>query len=265
MSSFWLISIFTLFLVGCSDSPEIKKQGDSFKIKLTPAKLLNLDHRKWYVGKIGRDVVSKGLRIHYRLPQFRQPELKELLREGFLDSLLIRLKKRTYSESVTLDTFYISLGRKRSDMESDYLITQLKEINLLLVYSAASVERLARLMCPAMKHRYFLDDYEIGGPMGKGAVFVVNAKSAYSDYMSKIEPFDGSRHVINGGKSLIGTYYLEMAFYDSIKRKRVGNFLPSSESFRILDEEVVDIPFCDDPKNSDKSMNDNVRSFKFGR
>lgn len=264
MNFFWWIS-FSLLLLSCSDSSEIKKQGDAFQVKILPAELINLDHRKWYVGKIGRDVVSKGMRLHYRLPQFDHIELKSLLKAGFLDSLLIRLKRRTYSESVTLDTFYVNLGRKRSDMESDYMITQLREVNLLLMYSAASVERLARLMCPAMKHRFYIDEYEKGAPLAKAANYLIDAKTGYTDYMSKIRTFNGGRHVISGGNSLIGTYYLEMAFYDSVKRKRVGNFQPASDTFKITDEERIDIPFCDDPKNSDKSINDGVRSFQFGR
>lgn len=226
---------------------------------------MNLDHKKWYVGKIGRDVVSKGMRVQYRLPNFDQVELKELLKSGYLDSLLLRLKKRTYSESITLDTFYIPLGRRRSDRENDFIVSQLREINLQLTYAAASVDRLARLMCPALKHRLLIDDYDTGSPMAKSANYIIDKDSGYSDFMSKIRQFEGSRHLINAGKSMIGTYYLEMAFYDSIKHKRVGNFLPASEVFKIANEELIDIPFCDDPKNSDKSTNDDVRSFKFGR
>jgi hypothetical protein len=263
LNFFWLISL--ILLVSCSDSSTITKQGDTFKIKVVPAEVLNLDHKKWYVGKIGRDIVSKGMRVQYRLPQFDQVELKELLKAGYFDSVLLRLKKRTYAESITLDTFYIPFGRRRSDRENDFIISQLRDINLHLTYSASSVDRLARLMCPALKHRFLIDDYGIDSPLVKEANYIISKGSGYTDFMSKIRQFSGGKHKINAGKSMIGTFYLEMAFYDSVKRKRFGNFLPASEVFKVADEERVEIPFCDDPNNANKGTNDNVRSFKFGQ
>lgn len=226
---------------------------------------MNLDHKKWHVGKIGRDIVSKGMKVQYRLPQFDQVELKQLLGSGYLDAILIRLKRRTYSESETLDTFYLQLGRRRSDSENDFLISQVREINLHLAYAASSVDRLARLMCPALNHRLLIEDFDTEPPLTKSASYRISVESGYSNFVSNIRQFEGGRHLINAGKSFIGAYYLEIAFYDTIKRRIVGDFIPASEVFRISNEELIDIPFCDDTKNSNNSKVQDVRSFKFGR
>lgn len=252
-------------MFSCSNDPEITKKENGFQIKYPPIKVQNVEHKKWFVGEKFRDVVSKGIRIHYKLPQFNHSELKELLSGGYIDSLLLRLKKKTYSESETLDTFYINLGRRSGGNDAEYMVTQLREVNLYLVYSAASVERLTRLICPAMKHRFLIEDIEVDDSRFSQANYLVSEQSSYSDHMSKIRMFAGAKHNISGGKSLIGSYYLEGAFYHSLSRRIVGNFLPVSEIVKISDEEMVNIPFCNDPKNWDKTKDDDVRSFKFGR
>ena len=260
-----IIFLSLSLLFSCSDKPEIKSIDGIFEVKLPAATIGNIETKDWHVGERGKDIVSKGFRFQIKLPQFDHAELQEMLKAGFLDSLAVKLKRRTYSESKTLDTFILPLGRQIPGTAASYIISQLREINLIINYSAASSNRLTNLMCPAMKHRFLLTDYEVNDPMSKINHYVFGKKDAKSDFMSNIRAFNGAKHTINGGRSLIGSYYLEIAFYDSLKRKRVGNFLPSSELLKITGEERIQIPSCDDPKNRDKTQNSGVRSFKFGQ
>lgn len=247
----------------CQKRIEVLSGSNSKVLNLPNVEIKETRHFPWRAGPLGRQVVSKGIVASFRLPQFEQSDLKEIVKENVSDSWLVRVKKKTYSTTTTLDQFTLNLAKKSSTRNKHFLITQLPEIKLWFLYEAASVSRLSKLACPPLGHRYLIDEFEKVDSKSSRAQLRIKS-SGEKDYLSKVGIYQPQSHKIDSGKNLVGEFWLEVALYHTGRRERMTDFHRISDRLKITKEIVVDLSNCNSLENKNKIQDEKVMEFQFG-
>jgi hypothetical protein len=113
---------------------------------------------------------------------------------------------------------------------------------LKVFYAAAfASERFRALKCPALGHNKKLASFEIAGvneefSLGLGQTIPYNEKS----HLVELTP-----SAFNGGNSLIGEYFLEIAAYDSKNKMIHSAFKRIPMHIAVTREESVRVKSCD--------------------
>ena len=70
---------------------------------------------------------------------------------------------------------------------------------------------------------------------------------------------------VNAGMSMTGNFIFELAFFNSVRKNRIGPFMPFKEQVVIPQEDQVDVRSCAGFKPKGLPTDSQYREFKFGR
>ena len=115
-------------------------------------------------------------------------------------------------------------------------------IALRVYYAAAyASERFRSFYCPAFGHNKKISSLDIEDSNEEFSLDV-NSQLSFSEKPQLVELSPSS---FNGGNSLIGEYYLELALYDSKNKVIHSAFTRVPGSVLIRAEETIPIPSCE--------------------
>jgi hypothetical protein len=266
VQTFLFLFIF-LSSVGCSDNSEYfpGRQG-SFVVKSEDLEITKVKVIKWRVGPLRRQVVSKGFIIKFDVPVLSKSNLKKMTKNSSIDSWLLTIMKKSDRGTSTIGRSYIPIKMAGIRKGSDERYNRLKQAIVKIKYAAASISsRFEKFMCPAFDHRFIIDSPEVEERGSREYNF---SSSPIDNHriVGKIEPMGLGGFEINGGKSLEGEYYIEVALYSSKDKTRRSNFVRYNEIVKIANQNVVRLKGCASFKIPIREdLRDGVNDFKFGK
>ena len=259
--------IFLLvLLVSCTKYSTYEKKS-SGSIYITPSefKINEAEDVKWKVGRKKDQLLSKGINVKFTFPLLEKDHLRELLELHDVNAWIIKIVKLGFSRARPIGYMYVPLSVPTPQRKYSY--KQIKTGTFSIVYAAASIStRFEKFPCPAFDHRLIIEDFEIKDKKTFGEKVISVTPTQQGKINAKISKFSYSTYKINGGTSIKGDYGVEIALFDSIKKRRKSNFVNFPQVVRVLSEKKKSITGCAGYKIPDRPRESGgVKAFKFGQ
>ena len=238
-----LFVVFGAFF-GCQKYSEYRETPQGGVI-ITPEGIQIKDVKiiRWKVGKSRKKEISKGIKFHFTLPLVKKEYLENLLKID-IDSWIVKVARERIITSENLDYFTIPLlvPQKRVFGKSGLKPMKSGRINIFYASSFVSPEDFS-YVCPKLGHRKIIRELDVKQTKSIErhiAVSIINEsslriKSRYMGYESE---------KINGGKSLQGDYFIELALYSQKKQKIMSNWFRIDEKIVIGTEKEIALEGC---------------------
>ncbi|MCP4914332.1 MAG: hypothetical protein GY909_14560 [Oligoflexia bacterium] len=258
-----LILLLLLFTFSCEKKSELTSRGSSYFVKVFDSNIEDFRTISWKVGAYGKQTISKGMQITVSLPVIKEEDLETLHKEKKVDSWLLKVTRMSSLRRETVGYFSVEfMSRKRGTPR----VRLVRKTGVGVFYSAASISmRLSKSLCPAFKHNKKIEDIELKGSFSEqmisltaGDIERINAKVPEVTY---------SPLSLNGGSSLKGRYYVDVALYNKESKIRYSSYLRAGKEIVIDKEESVFLKGCQgkEPVGGNNSSEDPVKNFKFKR
>ena len=249
--------LLNLLLIGCifNEESEVIDRNGYFYIVPKPSHIDAPSVSDWPVGPLGRVVISKGFLFRVNLPYIPTHYLRRLIDEHEIDSWIVNVRRKSYGSNKSLEHLYIPIVNEASlaiKGSSSYRMTQKKTFVLRIYYAdAAMSDRFEGLMCPALGHNLALKDADLLKRKSFQRFITIRSKIGVP-FNRKVLKYNISNNKINGGKSLLGEYSIEVALY-SFKKKRIfSNFYDLKNVIKVSVERPKAIKGCSNFKIPEK-------------
>ncbi len=250
--------------VSCTKRADFKRENNSSYVKIDNPEVNDVKHITWRVGKYGKQKVSRGFRMHFDLPILSDSAWKSLYVDETINGWLIRLRRKSNLRNEILGYYSIEMISPKPGSKSIYRIQGTKQSSLGINYAASSISsRLDQLPCPAFDHSLWLEDFEVvDSPVGQ-RMWVTNPVDEQR-MAPKVIPISYSAVTVNGGMSLIGDYYIDLALYNTATKRKKTAFLELANYVSVKEEEDRTVKGCENYVVPNKGDQDPVKKFKFG-
>lgn len=228
-----------LLSYSCTKYAPLSKDALGLKFSEVEMEVSHLNEIDWVVGK-GRDAkVSQSFVFIVNLPKADEEDLEHLTKLKGIDSWILRLIVQRRSEKQDLGSLYTlfkpkTVGRGQTGGPPT-------TVSLKVFYAASyASERFRSFHCPAFEHTRRITDMKISGENSK---FDISIDLAIP-YPEKSHLVELAPSAFNGGNSVVGEYFIEIAPYDSEKKIIHGAFKRIPRYVQIIAEEKVPLPSC---------------------
>jgi hypothetical protein len=257
---YFSLLIFT-FLLGCSDKSKLilinQKIAGIEKIETYIEDIKVVD---WKVGDFRASTLSKGFLLMVKLPHLANSDIEKIVNSTSVDSWVLRFHKRTEHGSRILGTTYVPFVREYTN--GGTRTNNQEGIYTNIFYSAAALSgRLENLKCPAMNHRKTIDRWTINKSDSPKSIII-----SYSNQLSENPAISGIMpEILNGDMSLVGEYFVEIAFYGSKSKILYSEFVQIGNTLVISSEKEVSVKSCDnfEVPSPDYEHKEKMKQFKF--
>lgn len=262
MKTLFLI-VSTLLFISCDKKSEVIYSGKRVIIKPVNAGIADIDIMKWKVGMMRNITISRGVQVTVNFPKIAKEHLRFLVDKYSIDSWVVKVKRRGMMRNETIGYLYVPIilpGQKNV-----MRINQLSTGSFKVFYAASAVSsRFSRLPCPAFKHDYLIEKVDIQRTKPLMTKLVVSPVEEQR-ILAKVEEFNYSNTVINGGKELRGEYYLEIAFYNKERKVKLSNWIELDGVAKVLRERSIPLKGCENFKIPPRGKDENLyKKFNFG-
>lgn len=200
----------------------------------------HLNEIEWNVGMKKEEKVSQSFTFIVDLPKIREDSAKFLVEQKSIDAWILRLIVNRGSESQDLGSLYTLLQPQRLGRGSSGDAP--KSVTFKVFYAAAyASERFRTFKCPAFSHDRKIKDMSISG-----------SNEEFSLPLGPSSPYNEKSHLVeltpsafNGGNSLVGNYFIEIATYDSKKKVIHSPFKRIPLHISVKSEERVRVASCE--------------------
>lgn len=231
--------LLLLTLISCTKYAEVNRDSVGTIISGINMEMYQLNEIEWFVGKKKEKKVTQSITFISSLPKLEEDDLKYLTETKGIDSWIVRLIVRKGGEERDLGSLY-TLFKPRLEGRG-VSAGAASSVTIKIYYAAAyASERFRSFRCPAFEHNKKITSMEIRGSEEPFELIIL-ASSPYKEKSQLIELTPSS---FNGGLSLIGEYFLEIAPYDSKRKLIHSSFKRLSMSISVKEEESVEIPSC---------------------
>jgi hypothetical protein len=234
-------ALFLTILLCTSCTKYAKVSADSMGIHIDQVDM-NISHTKeiqWRVGKRKEEIVSQSFIFVVDLPKIKQDDLDILLKQRGIDSWIVRLIMMKGSERHDLGSLY-TLFRPQK-ISRGVQTTASTSASIKVYYAAAyASERFRTMKCPPFNHNKRIDNMDVRGDHTPFSISIEGA-TAYQEKSQLIELTPSS---FNGGQSLIGEYFVEIAPYDSVNKMIYSAFKRIPRYIDIGSEDQIEIKSC---------------------
>ena len=224
-----------LLFCSCTKQSPLTKDAMGMRISDVQMPITGLNEIEWAVGKKKEVNVTQSITFVVDLPKVSEDDLEHLSTLKGIDAWIIRLIVNRGSERQDLGSLYARFKPKsvmRGQSTSSPTSVALK------IYFAAAYasERFRFFNCPAFDHSQKIKNMNIKGE-----------NSSFELAIGQISPYPEKSHLIeltpsafNGGNSLVGEYFIEIAPYDSVNKvihapfKRIPNYVEVSSETKEL-------------------------------
>ena len=240
-----VLSLFIFGVFGSCQKYSEYKETSQGGVTIIPEgiKIKDIKAVRWKVGPKYKKEVSKGIKFHFTLPLLKKEHLENLIKRD-VDSWIVKVDRERVASSKNLDYFTIPLvvAQKLIIGKSSFKPMKSGRINIFYASSFVSSDDSA-FICPKLGHRKVIKELDIKREKSLERninVSIVNEsslkiKSRYLGY----EP-----EKINGGRSLQGTYVIDIAFYSEKKQKLMSNWFRIDEKIVIGTEKEIVLEGC---------------------
>jgi hypothetical protein len=233
-----------LLCYSCSKKADFSKDAVGVHIHPVTMELSHLNEVEWFVGKNKEEKVSQSVTFIVDMPKVKQEALDFLTDQKGIDAWILRVIAVRGSETQDLGSLYALFKPKlRSRTAQGGVATS--SVTLKIFYAAAyASERFRSFRCPAFGHLKKVSSMAI---VGDNEEFTLSITQSVP-YNEKSQLVELTPSAFNGGHSLIGDYYLEVAAYDSKKKLIHSAFKRLPMSIKVGAEDMIRVPSCDGVK-----------------
>ena len=234
-------ALLLTILLACSCTKYSHLSKDAMGLKLTEVQMdiSHLNEIDWLVGKNKEAKVSQSLVFVVDMPKVDEDDLAYLHKHKGIDSWILRLIVQKGSERQDLGSLYTRFKSKSTTRGQGAGAPT--SVTIKIYYAAAyPSERFRFFHCPAFDHTKKISDMKISG---ENINFDLSVDLATS-YPEKSHLVELSPSSFNGGNSLVGEYFLEIAPYDSEKKLIHSSFKRIPRYVEVLAEERVPVKSC---------------------
>ena len=231
-------------MYSCAERAEYKILPGG-RILITPKEMniVDVDILSWRVGPGYQQTLSKGLRFKMSLPILQTKDLSHMITLGGINGWLLRVVRKDTFRSTSLGMMYVPLVSMKKS-RSVFSDSQTEEGFFDVYYAAASPsKRFEKFNCPAFGHDKIIDKVEektVIKVLGK----IVSGPVISKKVRGKVIEFGFRPALFNGGMSLEGKYYVELALYDYVNKIRRSDFIRYPEEIIVRKEQTKNIKGC---------------------
>lgn len=238
MKAFLILTLLLAF--SCTKYAEFSKDGVGTTIEPIKMEINRLNEIEWFVGKPKETHVTQSITFVVNMPEIRQDDLDYLTENKNVNAWILRLIVNRGSETQDLGSLYtpfrplkITRGNKSAGAATS--------VSLKIYYAAAyASERFRAFNCPAFGHNLKVDKMDIKGDPTTFSITIDQA----TPYHEKSHLVELAPSSFNGGHSLVGEYYVEIAPYDSKRRMILSSFKRLPQSVVVSREEKINVKSC---------------------
>jgi hypothetical protein len=205
---------------------------------------MNIPHTneiKWLVGKNKEVELTQSVVFVIEMPKLKKDDLHYLIEHKGINAWIVRLiaQKRGQGEQ-DLGSLYAPFRSRRTirGMEGKGAPGS---ITMKIFYAASyPSERFRAFKCPAFNHDKKISSIKAEGPNDSFEISVGQAVP----YQERSQLIDLNPSAFNGGNSLAGRYYIEIAPYDHEKKMIHAAFKRIPKYIEISQEESMAMKSC---------------------
>jgi hypothetical protein len=224
----------------CTKYADVSRDAIGIQIQPVNMEISHLNEIEWHVGQKKEETITQSFTFIVDMPKIRQDDLNYLAEHRNVDAWIMRLIVNRGSETQDLGSLYtlfnptkVARGAQGGAASS---------VTLKVFYAAAyASERFRSFKCPAFGHNKKVASMGISGE-----------NEDFSLTLGQVIPYNEKSHLVeltpsafNGGNSLIGEYYVEIAAYDSKKKMIHSSFKRIPMHVGVAREESVRVKSCD--------------------
>lgn len=228
-----ILSILLIFS-SCDETLDVGSSGGVHYGKKVYSEIERVINVPWKVGLKREARVSQGLRFFTSIPRFSKKAQETLASHYGVNSWIFRFTRVRRGKATKLRYFHLNFVN---------ITRNTKNISVSLFYQAAAVSKKFRFFhCPAFGHRFEISSHEVKERPQAGAkdLYVRSVEKI----RAKVTRFKFSPMVLPAGRSLLGDYYVDMAFYNSSSKQRFSNWHPINGIIRVSQENTKIISSC---------------------
>lgn len=229
-----------LLCFSCTKYAEVSRDSIGIQIHPVQMEISHLNEIEWKVGLKKEEEITQSFTFIVDMPEIKQGDLDYLAANRSVDAWILRLIVNRGSETQDLGSLYtlfnptkVARGAQGGAASS---------VTLKVFYAAAyASQRFRAFKCPAFGHTKKLAAFEITGE-----------NEEFSLSLGQALPYNEKSHLVeltpsafNGGNSLIGEYFVEIAAYDSKKKMIHSAFKRIPMHIAVTREETVRVKSCD--------------------
>lgn len=265
MKSFLVVLLLGIFQA-CHVNSDSKVLSGSVTISAKDLGVTKVENIKWSVGPKRKQKVSKGIRIESTIPYIDEDAMATIVDRYKVNAWLVRLRRKGLMRNKTVGMISMPLIVGAFPRGSSERVRQSKGVSFRVFYRSAAVStRFAGFHCPAFEHKFLVENTSIESFGSKEKSLRVSGVTNKS-LQSKISDFSYNL-TLDGGLSMEGQYFIDLAFYNSTSKKRKSNWLTLTNTGKVKREKSVRIKGCEnfvipdiDPLHDQK-----IKQFKLGR
>ena len=263
-----LTYLLILLLSSCSKNAKLVEEGNKMFIYAEDLKVKLIKEIPWKVGPYYKQKISRGVRIHFGLPQLNTEDMKKLYKEKGIDSWIVKVKRRASTSSRTIGYFAVQFAFENPKEPGEIRFAQSGSASVGIYYAASSLStRLDNIPCPALDHRLKINEVVVEkSKTVQSKLFSITSAETES-IRAKVHAIAYSPVTVNGGMNLTGEYIAEIALYRLGKKEKASSYIVLDDYARIGREQTTVIRGCKGyriPERSDKDDN-LMKKFKFKR
>ena len=237
-------SLITLWS-GCQQYSEYKKTPNG-GVLITPVgmKFKDIKVIPWKVGRHRNTEISKGFKFHFMLPLLKKEYLESMTKMG-IDTWIVKVKRERVASREKLDSFTLPLVIYPKKILGKGGIRPMRSgrINIFYASSFIDLDESSTNMCPKLGHNKRIDSFAKKREKSLNEHIHISAVNE-SPYLIRTEYVGYDPEKINGGKSLEGTYVIEIALYSKKDKKIMSNWFRMDEQIIIDGEKGVVVEGC---------------------
>lgn len=229
------------------------------RLRSVPLGINEVKIQPWLAGIAKKAGVSRGVQVEIDLPILSAAD-SELIYQKGITGFILRVGKVAGAGSSTLGYLYVPILEMKKGRSSSQYASQFKSVFVEILYSAAYPSmRFSKSDCPQLGHAKKIVSSKIKGKLKK--IDLVNlADKLLNGKFTKVamKPFS-----VNSGKSLLGTYVFDLAFYNLRDKRLKSDFTRLPQEVLVSNEKELSLKCRSKQLGPIKSGNP-MRSFRFG-
>lgn len=235
-----ILILSTLLLYSCTKYAEVSKDAVGVSIAPITMEISRLTEIRWLVGRPKETYISQSFTFMVDMPNIKQDDLDYLTETYGVDAWILRIIAQRGSETQDLGSLYTPFQTKKI-IRGSHKTGAPSNVSFKVYYAAAyASERFRTFSCPAFGHNLKIDSMSINGDDSEFSLSITQSMP----YPERSQLVELSPSAFNGGNSLKGEYFIEIAPYNSEKKVILASFKRLPQSIVISSEEKKNISSC---------------------
>lgn len=228
-----------LFYFSCTKYAALERHAVGTNLTNVTMGISHLNEIDWNVGLRKEEKVTQSFTFFIEMPKIKPEDLDYLTQQKNVDAWILRLIVNRDSKTQDLGSLY-SLFRPRK-LSRAFGSGAASSVTMKVYYAAAfASERFRTFKCPAFGHTKKINKMSI---IGENEPFSLLMGQAFP-YNEKSQLVELTPSSFNGGNSLKGEYFVEIAPYDSKRKLIHSSFKRIPMSIIVEREESVPVRSC---------------------